>query len=232
MKSPGGNVGRLDGQWHPHSPKRSGLESQPTLTVNDWLGTGENTNSGIWAPARRSSGTSPGLPPLSTIPVRARFPASASWLAALHLRRRLPPYRRVATMRPRRLPYAGNSQTSITGLGLHSQTMLATCRAGDILIPPAYGTRGMRPEAFSSGRTTTTSISRSPSSGRSRNAIARNSVPSSLTSSTTPISRSLHGTDPTKPSTFGHAVSTPDSANPVLGSGGPRHIQFGLKLTF
>ncbi len=38
--------------------------------------------------------------------------------------------------------------------------------------------------------------------------------------------------DPTKPSTFGHANSTPDSANPVLGSGGPRHIQFGLKLAF
>ena len=40
------------------------------------------------------------------------------------------------------------------------------------------------------------------------------------------------GTDPTKPATFGVATSTPDSSNPVLGSGGPRHIQFGLKLTF
>jgi hypothetical protein len=31
---------------------------------------------------------------------------------------------------------------------------------------------------------------------------------------------------------FGCSCSTPDSANPVLGSGGPRHIQFALKLTF
>ena len=30
----------------------------------------------------------------------------------------------------------------------------------------------------------------------------------------------------------GTSTSTPDSANAVLGSGGPRHIQFGLKLTF
>ena len=31
---------------------------------------------------------------------------------------------------------------------------------------------------------------------------------------------------------FGTATSTPDSGNAVLGSGGPRHIQFGLKLKF
>ena len=42
------------------------------------------------------------------------------------------------------------------------------------------------------------------------------------------------GTDPSKGSSggFGYAKNTPDSANPVLGSGGPRHIQFGLKLAF
>jgi hypothetical protein len=31
---------------------------------------------------------------------------------------------------------------------------------------------------------------------------------------------------------FGCACTTPDALNPVLGSGGPRHIQFGLKLGF
>jgi len=31
---------------------------------------------------------------------------------------------------------------------------------------------------------------------------------------------------------LGNPFSTPDSSNPVLGSGGPRHIQFGLKLAF
>jgi hypothetical protein len=38
-------------------------------------------------------------------------------------------------------------------------------------------------------------------------------------------------TDPTR-GQFGCSCATPDSANPVLGSGGPRHIQFGLKLNF
>jgi hypothetical protein len=39
------------------------------------------------------------------------------------------------------------------------------------------------------------------------------------------------GTDPSAVQ-FGCACVTPDNANPVLGSGGPRHIQFGLKLTY
>ena len=39
-------------------------------------------------------------------------------------------------------------------------------------------------------------------------------------------------TDPSKGGQFGATTSTPDSGNPVLGSGGPRHIQFALKLTF
>jgi len=42
------------------------------------------------------------------------------------------------------------------------------------------------------------------------------------------------GSDPSKgvSGQFGCACSTPDNSNPVLGSGGPRHIQFGLKLTY
>jgi hypothetical protein len=38
--------------------------------------------------------------------------------------------------------------------------------------------------------------------------------------------------NPTSPTTFGVATSTADTGNAVLGSGGPRHIQFALKLTF
>ena len=42
------------------------------------------------------------------------------------------------------------------------------------------------------------------------------------------------GINPTSGPTggFGFARATPDGSNAVLGSGGPRHIQFGLKLTF
>jgi len=40
--------------------------------------------------------------------------------------------------------------------------------------------------------------------------------------------------DPSSPSTFGCGCATPDSAasNPVIGSGGSRAIQFGLKFLF
>jgi hypothetical protein len=40
--------------------------------------------------------------------------------------------------------------------------------------------------------------------------------------------------DPSVPSTFGFASATPDvgGANPVIGTGGPRNIQFGLKFRF
>ena len=34
------------------------------------------------------------------------------------------------------------------------------------------------------------------------------------------------------PGTFGIATATPNSNNPIVGEGGPRQIQFGLKLIF
>jgi hypothetical protein len=39
-------------------------------------------------------------------------------------------------------------------------------------------------------------------------------------------------TNPNSGGQFGCSCATPDSGNPVLGSGGPRHVQFGLKLLF
>lgn len=44
----------------------------------------------------------------------------------------------------------------------------------------------------------------------------------------------LANVDPSVPSSFGLASATPDvaAANPVLGTGGPRNIQFGLKVRF
>ncbi len=45
---------------------------------------------------------------------------------------------------------------------------------------------------------------------------------------------SLGNVDPSVPSTFGFASATPDvaAANPVIGTGGARNIQLGLKLRF
>jgi hypothetical protein len=48
------------------------------------------------------------------------------------------------------------------------------------------------------------------------------------------FSPSSVGGDLTSPSSLGLAVATPDvwAANPVIGSGGSRHIQLGLKLVW
>ena len=45
---------------------------------------------------------------------------------------------------------------------------------------------------------------------------------------------SLGNIDPSVPSTFGFASATPDvaAANPVIGTGGARNIQLGLKFRF
>jgi hypothetical protein len=44
----------------------------------------------------------------------------------------------------------------------------------------------------------------------------------------------LGNVDPSVPGSFGFASATPDvaAANPVIGSGGPRAIQLGLKLRY
>jgi hypothetical protein len=38
--------------------------------------------------------------------------------------------------------------------------------------------------------------------------------------------------NPSSPANFGASQSTPESVNPVIGSGSPRKIQFALKFTF
>jgi hypothetical protein len=38
--------------------------------------------------------------------------------------------------------------------------------------------------------------------------------------------------NPNSPSSFGQTQATPNSNNPVVGEGGPRQVQFGLKLIF
>ena len=49
-----------------------------------------------------------------------------------------------------------------------------------------------------------------------------------------PQATTLFNVDPSVPSTFGFAGATPDvaAANPVIGTGGPRNIQLGLKFIF
>jgi hypothetical protein len=135
-------------------------------------------------------------------------------------------------------PYAGNAQlqalalASLTDFGCYVQN-------GGILTPPAYGTFGNTARnAFRGPNYFNVDFSlgkiwkfRERYSAQFRmeffNIFNRGDfiqVPGTV--------------DPTKGSkgNFGCSCTTPDSSptnqNPVLGAGGPRHIQFGLKLTF
>jgi hypothetical protein len=129
-------------------------------------------------------------------------------------------------------PYAGDAThtqlalAALSDLGCYAQN-------GGILTPPAYGTEG------DSGR----NIFRGPAYYNVDMSVAklwtfrerysaqfRAEFFNLLNRADFPIPGT---TDPTRGS-FGCSCFTPDTAstNPILGSGGPRHIQFGLKLTF
>jgi hypothetical protein len=137
-------------------------------------------------------------------------------------------------------PYAGNPQlmqlalASLTNLGCYVQ-------GGGILTPPAYGTIG----------NASRNIFRVPSYYNVDLSIGKQwKIKERLTAQfraeffnlfnradfqLTGVQGSS-GADPSTGSSanFGCACATPDSAanNPILGSGGPRHIQFALKLLF
>jgi Carboxypeptidase regulatory-like domain/TonB dependent receptor len=134
-------------------------------------------------------------------------------------------------------PYAGNAQftaladAALTNYGCYAQ-------GGGFLTPPAFGTIG------NAGR----NIFRVPnyynvdlSIGKEWKFKERYSAQFraeffnvlNRADFAVPAANS-GGLDPGAASQFGCACATPDvqGNNPVLGSGGPRHIQFGLKLLF
>jgi len=128
-------------------------------------------------------------------------------------------------------PYGGpttsNGQlalAALSDLGCYAQN-------GGILTPPAYGTEGdagrnifLSPNYYN----VDFSVSKLWTLKERYSAQFRVEVFNLFNRTDLPIPGT---TDPTR-GQFGCSCATPDSANPVLGSGGPRHIQFGLKLNF
>lgn len=135
-------------------------------------------------------------------------------------------------------PYAGNA--TLTQLALASLTDLGCyMQNGGILTPPAYGTIG----------NASRNLFRSPNYYNVDFSVSKlwkfkerfsaqfrveffnlfNRADFSIPGSGG--TQSAGGTNPTG-GQFGCSCLTPDNANPVLGSGGPRHVQFGLKLTY
>jgi hypothetical protein len=134
-------------------------------------------------------------------------------------------------------PYAGNAELQAAALGALNNLGCYQQGSG-ILTPPAYGTVGnasrnmFRVHPYYNVDFSVTKdwkfTERFSAQFRAEffNFFnwANFAIPSALSA----------GVDPSANSQFGCACATPDvqGNNPVLGSGGPRHIQFGLKLAF
>jgi len=129
-------------------------------------------------------------------------------------------------------PYAGDAThaqlalAALSDLGCYAQ-------GGGILTPPAYGTEGNASRnIFRSPRyyNVDMSVAKLWTFHERYSAQFRAEFFNLFNRADFPIPGT---TDPTRGS-FGCSCFTPDTANtnPILGSGGPRHIQFGLKLTF
>jgi len=128
-------------------------------------------------------------------------------------------------------PYAGNAQ--LQQLALAALTNLGCyVRGAGVLTPPAYGTIG----------NLTRDQLRGPSYYNVDLSIAKDWKFRERYSAQfrAEFFNIFNWADFANPSTvnpesglgFGQSTATPNNANPVLGSGGPRAIQFGLKLIF
>jgi hypothetical protein len=135
-------------------------------------------------------------------------------------------------------PYVGNATAQALALQSLSNNGCYV-RDGGILTPPAYGTVGNAGRNSFRGpgfKNVDLSIAKTWHVGERYSAQFRAEFFNAFNHPT--IGRVYTGANPwSDPSggvtgSFGYATQTPDAGNPVLGSGGPRHIQFGLKLVF
>jgi hypothetical protein len=208
------------------------------VSKNDWVGTGENLNA--YAPSPNngvlqfwnySGPTSAFKSSFTPIPCYGKLggcapvPTAASTAAAQA--------DWAACQTAAQAPYAGNATQQ--ALALRSLANNGCyIQGGGILTPPAYGTNG------NAGRNSF----RGPGFDNVDMSVAKNwhfgerfgaqfraeffnlfNRPTFALPSVSGVTGGITGG-------FGYAKNTADSSNAVLGSGGPRHIQFGLKLTF
>ena len=131
------------------------------------------------------------------------------------------------------VPYAPGTQTFTLAEAAIFNTG-CYIRNGGILTPPAYGTVGNAGRNSFPGapfENVDVSLSKTWRLKERYSAQFRFEVFNAFNHVTFgPVNTS----DPSKGQNgfFGVATNTPDNSNPVFGSGGPRHIQFGLKLAF
>ena len=204
---------------------QSGLPWYPIDGTNDFTGTGEVNAGGVqtWNYTGPTSAFTSGP---TNIPCFGNLPDCSSAVIPQ------------SCVTAAQAPYAGNAQlqqlalASLTNSGCYMQN-------GGVLTPPAYGTIGnasrnlFRSPAYYNVDFSVSKLwkFRERYSAQFRVEVfnlfnrADFSIPGSGGT------QAAGGIDPTG-GQFGCSCLTPDNANPVLGSGGPRHIQFGLKLTY
>jgi Carboxypeptidase regulatory-like domain len=197
-------------------------------TVTDWDGTGEISNATIGAGSSQywnyTGSRSAFTASANSIPCFGVLKGCTSFASA--------PAALAACTTAAEAPYAGNAQlqalalAALTNSGCYMQ-------GGGILTPPAYGTVGDAGHGFFPGpnyRNVDFSLAKLWKLRERFTAQFRleffnlfNRADFGAVSSSNPTSGFAK---------FGTSTATPDSTNAVLGSGGPRHIQFGLKLTY
>ena len=135
-------------------------------------------------------------------------------------------------------PYGGAS-TQLGQVALGALNNLGCyAQGGGVLTPPAYGTIGNASRNMFRGpnyHNVDFSVTKDWKFTERFSAQFRAEFFNFFNWGNFALPTSLSNTvDPSANSQFGCACATPDvqGNNPVLGSGGPRHIQFGLKLAF
>jgi hypothetical protein len=131
-------------------------------------------------------------------------------------------------------PYQGNPQLMALALrALYANADGCYVKNGGVLTPPAYGTNG------NSGRNSfrgpkynnvDLTVAKTWHMGERYSAELRTEVYNLFNTPSLGIP-SQNGSAPSS-GNFGRVNSTADGSNNIFGSGGPRHLQFGLKLTF
>ena len=204
---------------------QSGFPWNPSDTTTfDWLGTGENGNSGLglgtaqfWNYSGPTSAFKSGPTAIPQLTGSAALAACQTAAVA---------------------PYAGNAQ--LTQLALASLNNLGCyAQGGGVLTPPAYGTEGDAGRNIFRGQpfyNVDLSIAKDWKFKERFGAQFRAEIFNlfNRTDLALPVEFKT-GTDPSAGGTFGCGCTTPDATgftNSVLGSGASRSIQLGLKLTF
>jgi hypothetical protein len=214
---------------------QTGLRWTPSDTTSvDWLGTGEKSNTSIpvgvaqyWnytGPTSAFSNTGQ-----HSIPCYGVLGGCTPYTSASYSGTAI----QTVCQNSATAPYGGPSTTN-GQLALAALTNAACyIQNGGVLTPPAYGTVGDTGQGVFAGpnyRNVDFSVSKLWKLKERYSAQFRLEVFNLFNRA----DFSAPGSNPSSGASggFGYATSTPDSTNAVLGSGGPRHIQFGLKLAF